>query len=63
MIATEVRSHPAIRKRDLVLPDQGGGGQETFTPLGRETRYLHAKRYVLEGARVVVARCHHVRRE
>lgn len=34
MIAGELRRHPRIRQRYTVLPDQHGGGQETFTPLG-----------------------------
>lgn len=34
MIASEIRRHPAVRRRYDVLPNEEGGGQETFTPLG-----------------------------
>jgi hypothetical protein len=36
MIANEIRRHPRIRGRYTVLPDEHGGGQETFTPLGHK---------------------------
>ena len=34
MIADELRTHAAIRRRYEVLPNEHGGGQESFTPLG-----------------------------
>lgn len=34
MLAAEVRSHPVIGRHHMVLPDEHGRGQETFTPLG-----------------------------
>jgi len=37
MIASEIRRHTAIRSHYEVLPDQDGGSQETFTPLGYQS--------------------------